>query len=390
MSEQFPQDITQPLTIPFTIRSFGIYALKVVASCQFSDLRIEIDSTKLREIPPQDRSQYNNIPPAWNGTELKGLNKTIVFILALNKGFHILTCIPTNGARIEFFEVKVVENIRNIVFEENKRAEEGDRRPWYTFALVNLPLQSLTVDISVSWHFLDGDDVKLIIDNKIEENLQSKRWKYWVWSAKPWFIFSGAKREQKTFVRKLSPDTHYIEFWADKTPTFHKVTLDLGEFQPKRIPDGVDPEWTGDFIDDPEDILLARLIFGESADQSKEAKIWTGASILNRVKSLAWPGTVHEVILQKGQYDPFKISDVNFGKITNPLRINEGGELQVSAWKESYDIARKLISSETSNPTTATHFHGRGVTPEWFIEYVVPEGRLLKKIDDTYFYWSPN
>ena len=42
------------------------------------------------------------------------------------------------------------------------------------------------------------------------------------------------------------------------------------------------------------------------------------------------------------------------------------------------------------NPTEATHFHGVGVTRDWFIQNVVPDGKFLRQIDDTYFYWGPN
>lgn len=113
MSATFPQDIAQSLDIPFSIEKFGLYALKVVARCQSGDLlgirggqdlRIEIDDVKLREVPPKDKPQYINIPSAWNGTELKGLTKTIFFILPLNKGSHTIKFISTKGARIESFE----------------------------------------------------------------------------------------------------------------------------------------------------------------------------------------------------------------------------------------------------------------------------------------------
>jgi len=34
--------------------------------------------------------------------------------------------------------------------------------------------------------------------------------------------------------------------------------------------------------------------------------------------------------------------------------------------------------------------NGKGVTRKWFEKNVVPNGKFLKKIGDTYFYWSPN
>jgi hypothetical protein len=87
----------------------------------------------------------------------------------------------------------------------------------------------------------------------------------------------------------------------------------------KRTPSAINPRLTGDFREDPEDIILARLIFGEAEDQSREAKIWIGGSVFNRVKAKAWPYTIQDVVLQKGQYDPFKKTDRNFKKIIDPL-----------------------------------------------------------------------
>ena len=398
MSEELSKDIAQTLEIPFSAAKFGLYALRIVARCQSGDLlglrggqdlRVEIDDIKLREIPQKDKPQYNNIPPSWNGTELKGLTKTVFFILPLNKGFHTLKFIPTKGAHVESFEVRPIEDLRKVVFRLNDQAEDGDGRPWYTFAFLNLPLLSLTADISVSWHFLDGDDVKLIIDNRIEKNTNSKLWKYWLWSARPWQVFFGAIRESKTLTTHLTTDIHYIEFWVDKTPIFHTITFDLGDYLLKRIPTVENPEWTANFADDTNEMLLARLILGEAENQSREAKIWVGGAVFNRVKAKAWQNSIHEVILQKDQYDTFKSSNINFPKITDPFNEDKS-QLRLKNWQECYEIAQKLLSEEITNPTIATHFHGIGVTKEWFLEHLVPQGKFLKQIDDTYFYWSPN
>lgn len=60
------------------------------------------------------------------------------------------------------------------------------------------------------------------------------------------------------------------------------------------------------------------------------------------------------------------------------------------AWQECHKISQDIISGKLENPTEATHFHGRGITKDWFLENVVPQGKFLRKIKDIYFYWSPN
>lgn len=110
--------------------------------------------------------------------------------------------------------------------------------------------------------------------------------------------------------------------------------------------------------------------------------------MLNRVRAKAWPNTVREVILQKGQYDPFKTDNENFKKIMDPLF--NAGQSRKNAWYKSYEIAQSLLAEEIKISTTATHFHGRGVDKNWFISHIVPDGKFLRQIDDSFFYWSPN
>ena len=393
MSDSFPQKVIKKISHNISITEFGVYA----ARCQGKDflgirkeqnLRVEINDRQFREIPPEKNIQLWKIPVAWNGTKLKGLSKTVVLILPLNVEDYVFNFFADSEAVIEKFEYKPVPDFQNITFDLNERAEDGDRRPWYTFAFIDLPLLTLKADISTQWHFLDGDDVKLIIDNNVEPNSESDRHRDWMWSAKP-ALFSKLKQEEKTFTTNLPVNTHYIEFWADKTPTLHKISFDLGGFKPKRIPTVKDPEWTEDFNDDIETMLLARLLLGEAETQSREAKLWVAGAVLNRVKAKAWPDTIREVILQRKQYDPFKSSDPNFSKITDPLG-NDTSKLRLQNWQECYELAEKIISGKIANPTTATHFNGIGVDRDDFIEKYIPQGKFLKQIGDTHFYWSPN
>lgn len=67
--------------------------------------------------------------------------------------------------------------------------------------------------------------------------------------------------------------------------------------QAKKIPSVDDPEWTGDFNDDTEQIILARMILGEAENQKEETKIGVGFSVLNRIgkNKKSWGNNIHSV-----------------------------------------------------------------------------------------------
>ena len=112
--------ITQPYDYKIKVAKTGLATIFVTARCMSGeqigkrggeDLRIEIDDLKLREVPAKDKPQYKDIPPSWNGTKLKELKKTVIFILWLNKGEHAIKFIPYQGAVIE--EEPKIEFIQN-------------------------------------------------------------------------------------------------------------------------------------------------------------------------------------------------------------------------------------------------------------------------------------
>lgn len=405
MPEEFPQDITAPLQITFPIDNFGLYILKVVARCKSGgilsfrggqDLQAEIDGIKFREIPPISKPQHENIPPAWNGTKLKGLAKTVFFILPLDKGSHILKLIPRKGAKIQSFELIPAEDHKSVSFTINEQAEEGNCRPWYTFALINLPVRSITADATIDWHIFDGDDIKLIVDNEIETNKSSKRWKDWVWHAKPGQFFSGSKREEKVFTKNLSTGTHYIELWADKTPTLHKVTLECGEFELNRTPTVDNPEWTGAFNDDTEAMILARLIFGEARNQTKSTMIGIGWVVKNRLlaKRPYFGFSYHEIITKHNgtnyQFFPLNPEDkTNLPLLIDPLKNSDNATRQ--AWFNSYGIALSIVNGTSNDPTDgSTFFHSSDLSQEVFTEEIVPGAIFVKQIGDFLFYKDPS
>ncbi|MDP3997875.1 MAG: cell wall hydrolase [bacterium] len=401
----YPHRIIRPFTHPFTVATAGLYTITINAICRSGrqinqpggeDLRVEIDSIALREIPAVARTQEYDIPPAWNGTQLCGLSKTVVFVLRLETGNHQINFIPYRGAEIVAEpKIELVSDPHSLSLIMEQQAEDSDRRPWYTISLVNLPLQRLTIDATAKWHLGDSDDIKIIVDNAVKPNPSSLAIlrRDWLISGSLLKKLFKNERQQFNFEENLNQGIHYIELWADREPIIHSFELDLGDIEieepAQRTPTVDDPKWTGNFDDDSETILLARLIFGEAEGESREAKTWVGASVLNRVRAQTWWGkTLREVILKPAQYDPFGLTDERFKTIINPMKNANSGTVQ--AWHESYTVAEELLSGKISIPTEATHFHGIGIVRDEFIKKVVPNGRFLRQIDNTFFYWSPN
>lgn len=237
--KQFNQKISTDFNYAFNLDKSGLYTILISARCQSGeqigirggeDLRVEINGRTLREVPPKARPQYKDIPSAWSGTQLKNLKKTVVFLFYLNKGNHIIKFIPYKGAFLE--EIKVWElNSQTLSFEIEEQAEDGDCRPWITFVLVDLPLKTITADITVKWRLGDSDDVKLIIDSKIKKNSLSILHRNWLWSSNIFKKLLQKERQEKTLREDLVEGIHYIEFWADRMPVLHSLKLEIGKFQ---------------------------------------------------------------------------------------------------------------------------------------------------------------
>ncbi len=373
MSEDFPRTITSRTQEKFTLGGSGIYAIGITASCRGkNDLRVEIDNQFFREIPPEKNIQKFNIPPAWNGEKLKGPSQTNIFLLQLDEGEHFIDLVPEGQAKVEKFSYWQIEDPTHIKFNLDQQAKEGDKRPWFTFVLVNLPLKSVEAEVTVDWHYFDGDDVKLVIDNQIEKNPSSKLWRNWLWHATPGQLLSGPKKEQKVITKDLSKGIHYVEFWADKTPTLHNVVLNLGDlktdqFESTNTPTVDRPKWTGDFSDDANQMILARALFGEARNTlvPDEARIAIGWVIRNRVASSKWSNTYWEVITTPSHFSSFNIDDDNRPFVEDPLHKNNA--IDKKAWEHTYAIAGKIIKGEITDPTKgANHYYDDSISaPGW-------------------------
>lgn len=407
VQEEINQKISEDYFLNFSLEEEFLCLIEIVASAKnwwqnsktnrsFSlddDLFLYLDDGELTT----SSSTKKDSRSAWNGNELKGLDKTLLIAINLKAGEHIIKLKPDNKPFLKTITISKVEETNKITYIPitNNFAQKGDRRPWLSYIILDLFITKLSIVAIANKNRRDDDDLKLIINGETQKNENKKAHRDWYWCGKilksKEAIFS---KEINSKIKQFNLDLH-----ADETPFLSKIEIEikteteegLGPQETKRIPSVDDPLWTGDFRDDTDEMLLARLIFGEAGGEPREAKIWVAWSVINRTTANSWwPKTVKEVILQNGQYDPIRSSDRNYKRIINPLGFENISESDKESWYECYEIADNIISGKIKNSTTATHIHGVGVTRDWFEKNIVPKGKFLKKIGNTYFYWSPN
>ncbi|MDP3995528.1 MAG: hypothetical protein Q8P78_02835 [bacterium] len=227
----------------FTVKQSGLIAISVSARCKSKkqikssvdeDLRVEINGAGFREIPPEKNVQQYNIPCSFNGSQLRGLKKTVTFLTVLEKGEHEIRLIPRGSAFAEEIEIQPWSGTQNPSISINEQAEEGDRRPWHSFVLIDLPLKQIRIAASVQYRWPDSDDIKLIINGEARTQSESTLHRFWVWAGSLLrSVFQRSLATERTFETNLLPGIHYIELYADKTPTLNSVQLDFFETETK-------------------------------------------------------------------------------------------------------------------------------------------------------------
>lgn len=223
-----PRRIEKSEEIDFQVETSGIFLIEISARAKSArqigntddeDLRIEINGIKFPQLKNPQR--YLDSPSSFSGGQLKNLKKTVYFVLNLEVGNHIINLIPDVAATLEKIIIwQTAEPSETLEITLGSEAEDGNRRPWVTFALIETALQSFTVSFNLKRRFVDSDDVKVIIDGEVKRNLRSLLHKFW------YFIASLFGEEQAvSFGTNLASGLHYLEFWADRSPTFMKISF---------------------------------------------------------------------------------------------------------------------------------------------------------------------
>lgn len=188
-------------------------------------------------------------------------------------------------------------------------------------------------------------------------------------------------------------------FWKKKAYfTLTVVTKSESIAERERVPTVDDPKWTGDFNDDTEQMILARVIFGEarselSTDMLRYAVGWV---VRNRVESdVTWWGTTYQdVITHESQFSAFNTNQENRSNrsfVENPLYT--GSLADKRAWEKSYEIAGNILNGNVSDPTNgANHYYSNRIAKPSYYEGKTPIFEMRDTPDQhgkfytTYFY----
>jgi len=107
-----------------------------------------------------------------------------------------------------------------------------------------------------------------------------------------------------------------------------------------------------------EEELLARTAYGEARGEPEEGQPPPMHSILNRVKSGQYPGTVEAVVRQPRQFSAWNPEDPNREKM-------ESAE-EDPVFEKILELAVRSFRGKTKDPTGgATHYHRSDISPRW-------------------------
>ncbi|MBI4243171.1 MAG: cell wall hydrolase [Planctomycetes bacterium] len=384
----FNQERDRAFDHPFSFKEKGTYLVKITAHAkswwqntkigrsflQKDSLTLRIDSKEIISAFFKKRLRASDI---WNGNVLQGHELTAYIVLALDEGNHIFSFDVYGKPYIGEFSVTQISG--SDIKVENLKCSPRDRIPWLTF-LINegISLSSLSITAKAPRSGKDDDDLKLLIDGVTEKNTDTKAHRDWYWCGK------ALRGEAKTFTRSFSDGKTLRRFDldGDGAPTIQSIIIRIATHSHTRIPTLEDPKWTGDFRDDPDNIILARGIFGEGRSLPELGKIGIGWVIRNRIGYAQWGNTYHEVILKPLQFSAFNKSDPNRIFVEDPSRDST----QREAWRECYRIASSIIQGGISDPTKgANHYYSTYIKPPSWTKGATQ----TLKIDNTLFYRVP-
>lgn len=373
----------------FPVKETGIYFVEITARARswwqkyfrnfFGDDELKIEINGIDYFRELNKNQKNAIK--FNGNNIKNLQKTIIFIVYLEKRDVdcLIRLIPKHKPTLELINIYQATDSK-VSYEPttNNPADDGHNHQWFSIIFSGQFLSDFSIIASCEdgkqhqTNNRDDDDLQLIIDGERIKNSTLKSHKYWYWCG------NVLKGHTKTYTHKsgFASGYHTIELNADRSPKLDRIYLDINIPQiPQQPvvhkPTKNNPKWTGNFDDDTEEMILARAIWGEARSTSKQARIAVAWSIKNRLGTKKKWNTYHHIILDSAQYSAFweePPDNDNLKALRDPIGTTDNPD-DHQKWKETYDIAEQVIKGEILDPTDgANHYYDDSIgPPSWAI-----------------------
>ena len=138
-----------------------------------------------------------------------------------------------------------------------------------------------------------------------------------------------------------------------REPDVHINYIQIADEQKQNITKRVD-------VLTEDELCMAKNIYFEAGNQSREGKVAVGLVVFNRVRSTLYPNTICGVIQQRKQFSWFWDG------------VSDEPVLSDPQWKVSVEVAKELMLSynkkelsSTMLPFKATHYHADYVNPRW-------------------------
>lgn len=245
--------IDQPQSFPFSIGQEGWYLILVSARVKSEkqkgksqtdddDLTVKIDDQTFPHLTNPNR--LIDSPAAFSGGQLKNKEKSVYFLSHLDPGVHTIILTPDQKATVtDVSYEKLAPQDNKLILPINQQVEDGNRRPFATFALVDLPLISFTLTAVTYKRFRDSDDLKIIVDGEVKGHFKETKEKPshpfpLQWFYRFWYFVGSillGKTTTAHFRVNLPKGLHYIGLWADRKPILDAVEFDFGEAHPEPV-----------------------------------------------------------------------------------------------------------------------------------------------------------
>lgn len=254
--ETIDKTLKGPFSFPFETDNSGVYLIEITASAKNKKQNVYPSwawslPLPVRSVPGHDDDDLYirlderifskktlNSPVAWSGASLSNSEKTVIFVIFLEKGSRIITFFPEETPTLKRICCKMLDTPDKFSFlpKENNPPKQKERAAWITVALVDFPVVRLQVNGKVEkrkkWlFFTEDDDIKVTLDGNVQLNPYPKSHKEWVFCAR-----SLAGNVSFTKNVNWKPDIHYLEIDADWTPTLEQISFEtIRKF--KSLPD---------------------------------------------------------------------------------------------------------------------------------------------------------